>query len=47
MTIYKVTVADIVEPYFVDAETSDQAIDEVKELLGLEQLSGDVEEMIQ
>ena len=38
---------DMVEPYFVDAETPDQAIEEVKQLLGIEEISGDVEEMIQ
>lgn len=47
MTLYKITISDTAEPYFVEAESSDQAIDEIKTELGVEQISGDVEEVIQ
>jgi hypothetical protein len=47
MTLYKVTISDTQDFYFVEADTSDQAIDELKAELGLEQISGDVEEIVQ
>jgi hypothetical protein len=45
MTIYRITMDSPDSPYFVDAETMDEAIEELKASLGLEELSGDVDEM--
>jgi hypothetical protein len=46
MTLYKVTILETQEFYFVEADSSDQAIDEVKTETGLDQISGDVEEVV-
>lgn len=47
MTLYKITISDNPEPYFVEATTSDEAVNEVKTMLSLDELSGDVEEVVQ
>lgn len=47
MTFYKVTILDEPEPYFVEAESTDQAIDEIKAMLNIEEVSGDIEEIVQ
>jgi hypothetical protein len=46
MTLYKVTILETQEFYFVEADSSDQAIDEVETETGLDQISGDVEEVV-
>ncbi len=46
MTIYMITIAETGEQHFVDAEDSDKAIDELKESLGIEEISGDVQEVL-
>ncbi len=47
MTLFSITVANVEEPYFVDAPSPEEAIDEVKILLGIEELSGDISEVVQ
>ncbi len=47
MTLFKVTISEQPEPYFVEASNTDEAIDEVKLLVGLSEITGDIEEIVQ
>ncbi len=46
MTLYRITILETQDQYFVEAETSDQAIDEVRDMLNIQNVSGDVEEVL-
>ncbi len=41
-----VTISETGEQHFIEAESSDQAIDEIKDLLGIEEISGDIQEFL-